>query len=348
MRFGSFLELPRPPGGTAAESFAQAFAHVDLAEELGLDIICLAEFHFTPARAISSPLTFGAAIAARTHRIRVGTSVLVLPLGNPIRMAEEAATLDQISQGRFEFGVGRSGFQVAYEGYGVAYSESRDRFWESLEVIVKAWTNERFSHAGQFFTYDNVCLVPNPLQRPHPPIRIAATSDETFPVIGRTGYPLLVGLRQVPLAQVVEQVESYRQARSEAGFTGPADISLRLPVYLAETAEEAWSEPEESFMSQFRRVATQLADTVAKPGIDTAEQRGQRAEAMSTLGWEDVVGDRAIVGTPEQAVEQIRVLRERLGITEVVAEFNAGELIPPERIERSLRLLAERVIPALR
>ncbi len=160
MRFGTFLEFSCPPGADTAECYARAFEHVDQAEAVGLDIVDVAEFHFTPNRVASSPVTLAAAIAGRTKRIKVGTSVLVLPLGNPIRMAEETATLDHVSNGRFELGVGRSGFQVSYDGYGVAYEESRDRFQEALDVIVGAWTNERFSYSGKYYSYSDVCLVP--------------------------------------------------------------------------------------------------------------------------------------------------------------------------------------------
>ena len=152
-----------------------------------------------------------------------------------IRMAEEAATLDQASGGRLEVGVGRSGFQVSYDGYGVAYAESRDRFQEALDVIVGAWTNERFSYEGMYYSYNDVVLVPKPLQVPHPPVRIAASSDETFPMIGRMGYPLLVGLRQVPLKKLGEQIASYRQAWYDAGVTdlalNPMSISAPLRAH---------------------------------------------------------------------------------------------------------------------
>ena len=348
MRFGSFLEFSCPEGASTAESYRRSFAHVDMAETLGLDIICLAEFHFTPNRVISSPLTLAAAIAGSTRRIKVGTSVLILPLGNPLRIAEETATLDHVSEGRFELGVGRSGFQVAYEGYGIPYGESRDRFWEALDVITKAWTMDRFSHEGRFYSYDNVCLVPKPLQSQHPPIRVAATSNDTFPLIGRMGFPLLIGLRTFPLAQVAEQVESYRRAWKEAGHEGTPDVSLRIPVYLADAQERAIAEPEESFMRQFRRLATQLSESATRPGADQREQRPERADTLAEVSWEDVRREKVIVGTPEMALEQIERLQEMLGFNEVVAEFNAGELIPPESIERSLRLLSERIIPALR
>lgn len=348
MRFGSFLELPLPEGTSSTEAYDHTFAHVDLAETLGLDTICLAEFHFTPNRVISSPLMLGAAIAGRTNRIKVATSVLVLPLTNPLRVAEETATLDNISGGRFEFGAGRSGFQVAYDGYGISYTESRDRFSEALEVIIKAWTNEKFSYHGQYYSYDDVCLIPKPIQSPHPVIRIAATSTDTFPANGRMGYPLLVGLRTVPLAQVTEQVRSYKTAYQKEGHAAPIDVSLRVPVYLAETKEAAINEPEHSFMRQTARLRTQLTSPTSGISVADEKSREERAKGLAAITWEDVRREKVIVGTPEMVIEQIKELQEALHLSEVVAEFNAGELIPHEHIERSLRLFCEKVIPAFK
>lgn len=181
MEFGLFMEFYQRPGYSQAQAFEESFARVRVAEEAGLDSIWLAEIHFAPDRSVlASPLTVASAIAAQTKRIRIGTAVEVLPLGNPIRMAEEAATVDHISKGRFEFGVGRSGLPRGYIGYNIPYSESRARFFESLEVIQKAWTMEHFSHKGQFYSYNDVCVVPKPYQSPHPPIRVAANSSDTF------------------------------------------------------------------------------------------------------------------------------------------------------------------------
>ena len=128
-----------------------------MAEESGFHSIWLAERHFQPQRSVlSSPITVAAAIADRTERVRVGIAVQVLPLNHPIRIAEEAATVDQISQGRFNFGIGRSGLTISYSGYNIPYSESRGRFWEALEVILKAWTTDEFSYEGEFYNFHNV------------------------------------------------------------------------------------------------------------------------------------------------------------------------------------------------
>ena len=130
------------------------------------------------------PVVWATAIAARTSRLRVGT-VLVLPLGHPVRMAEEIATLDNISQGRVDLGIGRSSFPRSYDGYDIPYAESRDRFEEFLQVMRLAFTQERFSYTGKYYTFRDVCMIPKPYQEPHPPLRAAATTRETFTVMGR-------------------------------------------------------------------------------------------------------------------------------------------------------------------
>jgi alkanesulfonate monooxygenase SsuD/methylene tetrahydromethanopterin reductase-like flavin-dependent oxidoreductase (luciferase family) len=347
MEFGSFMEFHRREGRSQPDAFREAFAHVDLAEELGLHAVWLAESHFNPARSVlSSPLVIASAIAARTKRLKVGTAVSVLPLGNPLRTAEEAATIDQISEGRFDFGVGRSGLPGSYEGYNISYAESRERFYEYLDIILTAWTNERFSYEGKYFTFNDVCLVPKPYQQPHPPIRIATTTSETFPAIGKMGFPIFIGVRSSGMRQVAEQVLTYKKAWEEAGHEGPIDVSLRVPVYVADTEEDALSVPEESFMRQFRRLGGQLAASAARVGADPREERSERGQQLATLTWEGVIGEKAAVGTPEMVIEQLQVMQETLSLSGVVAEFNAGELIPVEKIARSLTLFCEKVMPA--
>ena len=349
MEFGSFMEFHTRPGASQAEAFDESIAHVDMAEKLGLDGVWLAESHFSPERSMaSSPLIIAAALAGRTSRIKIGTAVHVLPLGNPLRIAEEAASLDHLSKGRLEFGVGRSGLPGSYEGYNIPYAESRERFFEALEVILQAWTSERFSYHGKYHSYEDVSLTPRPYQRPHPAIRVAATSDESFETFGRMGFPIFIGVRSLGATRVAEQVRSYERAWSEAGHKGPVDISLRVPVYVAPTKEEALGDPEESFMRQFRRLGRQLASSTENPGADAKTERGLRGKMLSEVTWEEARLEKAAVGTPEMVVDRLAEMRETLHLSGVTAEFNAGEMLPADRVARSLRLFCEQVAPAFR
>src|SRR5712692_3481595 len=157
MEFGMFHEFPSMPGRGETEMFDEAMAQVDAAERWGLDVMWLAEIHFAPERTyLSSPLALASAIAARTSRMQIGIAVQVLPLCHPLRLAEEAATVDQISRGRLIFGVGRSGLPRTYEDYGVSYGESRDRFAEVLDIIELAWSQPRFSYDGKYYSLKDV------------------------------------------------------------------------------------------------------------------------------------------------------------------------------------------------
>ena len=235
---GMFEEFWRRKGQTEVGAFRDAFAQIDAGERYGLDVAWLAELHVNPDRSVlSAPLNVASAVAARTKRMKIGIAVQVLPLCHPLRLAEEVATVDHISDGRLIFGVGRSGFARTYEAYGIAYAESRERFAEVLEIIEKAFINECFSYTGRYHSFDNVCLVPKPLQKPRPEIRMAATSYDTYPVIGTQGYPILIAVRQGRIEELAPHLAAYRAAYKAAGHNGQPRVYLRVPVYVGETPE---------------------------------------------------------------------------------------------------------------
>jgi alkanesulfonate monooxygenase SsuD/methylene tetrahydromethanopterin reductase-like flavin-dependent oxidoreductase (luciferase family) len=148
MHFGIFVEEMRY-GASQVSAFRDAFELAERAEAWGIDCVWLGEIHFTPTRSvISASLQVASSIATRTRRLRVGTAVTVLPLNHPLRIAEEIATLDHISEGRLEFGIGRSGVARSYDIYGIAYGESQARFREALEIIRLAWKGEPFGYDG--------------------------------------------------------------------------------------------------------------------------------------------------------------------------------------------------------
>jgi alkanesulfonate monooxygenase SsuD/methylene tetrahydromethanopterin reductase-like flavin-dependent oxidoreductase (luciferase family) len=346
MEFGVFHEFPHRTGRTDADIFAEGFELVDAAERWGLDVMWLAELHFSPTRSVlAAPLTIASAIAARTERLKIGTAVQVLPLADPLRLAEEAATVDQISQGRLIFGVGRSGFARTYEAYGVPYGESRKRFAEALEVITRAWSAPSFSYEGRYYRYQNVSVMPRPYQRPYPPIRIAATSPDTFPSIGAQGFPLFVAVRLGTFSELAPDIQAYRAAYRAAGHPGEGQVFLRVPVYIGETPDQAIAEPEDSIMQFFRNFAAQVAASAADAGTRPVEQRAERGERLQALSYDDVRRDKSIVGTAEQVGDRLQELQEELGLNGILAEPNCGALIPPERVLRSLRLLCHQVMP---
>jgi alkanesulfonate monooxygenase SsuD/methylene tetrahydromethanopterin reductase-like flavin-dependent oxidoreductase (luciferase family) len=347
--FGIFHEFSRSAGQTDAEAFAHSFAQVDAAERWGLDVVWLAELHFMPERSVASaPLVLASAVASRTRRMDIGIAVQVLPLCHPLRLAEEVATLDHISGGRLIFGVGRSGFPFTYEAYGVPYAESRERFAEVLEILKLGWSEERFSFEGSFYKYRNIRIVPQPLQRPHPRLRIAATSADTYPAIGAMGLPIFVAVRLGTIEELGPNIAAYRAAYRAAGHPGDGEVYLRVPIYVAETETAARSQPELSIMQFLKTLGQQMADSASRAGARAVEQRAERGQALQTISYDDALRDKLIVGTPASVSARLRDLIGKLGLNGVLAELNCGGLIPDAKVMRSLQLMCEEVAPRFR
>lgn len=349
MEFGMFHEFQRVPGQTETDAFSEAFEQVDAAERWGLDAMWLAELHCAPERSVlAAPLNIASAIAARTARMKIGIAVQVLPLCHPLRVAEEAATVDHISHGRLIFGVGRSGFPRTYEAYGISYGESRERFAEVLEIVRRAWTQERFSFDGQYYHFTNVCVVPKPYQQPLPEIRIAATSPDTYAAIGAQGYPIFCAVRLGTLSELVPGIQAYRDAYRAAGHQGRGQVFLRVPVYVADTEERARAEPEESIMYFYRYLGAQLTDSASRAGARAIEQRAERGQRLQTIDYGEVLREKIIVGTAQGVTERLAELQIELGLDGILAEMNCGSRIPHASVMRSLELLCREVTPRFR
>ena len=349
MFFGAFMEFGNRAGVTEAHAFQEGFRMVDAAEEQGLDGVWLAELHFNPTRSVmSSPIVIASSIATRTKRLRVGMAVYVLPLSNPLRIAEEVATVDHISEGRFEFGIGRSGFARSYDVFSIPYGESQERFAESLKIILQAWKGEEFSYEGKYYNVEKATISPVPYQQPHPPLRIAANSADTFIRLGEAGHPIFVGLRGMDIPELQENVNQYRKSWQKAGHPGQGDISLRIPVYAGETIEQAMDDPFESISGYFGRMGSLYRERAGKAGLEVTELADGRAERLAALSYDDMLKTKIAFGTAESLVDRFTQLKEELGLDGVVAELNPGGLIPEERVLRSLKIVTEKIMPAFK
>lgn len=346
MDTGLFLEFPALDEVTDQQAFQDGFWMAEEAERMGVDSVWLAEYHFIPFSVLSSPVMIATAIASRTQRIRVGLGVLLLPLGNPIRIAEEIATLDHISRGRLDLGIGRGTFPEHHDAFLSPYPESRGRFEEYLEIILKAWSTEQFSFEGEHYRCYDLSVRPKPYQQPHPPIRVGITSAETFPIIGRMGYPVFVNPSRVfALSDLSEHVDAYFKAWDEAGHPGGGNVGIRLPVYLAETAEQAYEEPRESTLTQVQSLGQRVALSANREGTTGNWQR--ESEQILKMDYDAWLRDKVVYGTPEAVLDRLLQLTEELRLSHIVFEINLGRRIPVELQMKSLRLLIDRVIPHL-
>jgi alkanesulfonate monooxygenase SsuD/methylene tetrahydromethanopterin reductase-like flavin-dependent oxidoreductase (luciferase family) len=345
MRFGFFDQLPRAEWQSESQRYQDILAQIELGDVLGFDTAWLGELHFIPNfSCLASPLMILAAAAQRTTRIRLGTAVTLLPLHNPVKMAEDAATLDVLSGGRLEFGVGRGAAPIYFAGYNVPIEESRERFEEALAVILHAWTSERLSYQGKYFCVQDLPLAPKPVQKPYPPIRIAANSPETFAIAGQQGLPIFAS----PLINPPDKLREYLEVHRETLKAGvEQDVALAFPVHMAESRAQARRECEASLMHFFS-----LADELIRPLADappkTYEAYQQLRDRLKQVTFESIDRDIGIFGDSDYCVERIQTLRQEFPMEEFIGYFNQGGLIDHVTVRRSMELFAREVIPLCR
>ena len=335
MEFGIFSAFNVREGSDEHAAFEEWVRLAEIADDLGVDCFWLAEFHFRPHTPLSAPLVIGSAIASRTQRMKIGMGVQLLPLANPLRLAEEAATLDHISGGRLVYGIGRSSFIDGYRGYGIDYEESRPRFFEALEIMRRAWADGPFSFDGEYYSFHGVNVVPKPFQKPHPQIRVACESRASFAMMADLGFPILIR-HQMEVPELHDLLDQYAQVRHARGDNRPNEVTLQASCYLAETTERAHSEPEYSTVRD-RRMAL-----MTRAGMEGDAEAGARLAVA--VNYEQLL-PRLLYGTPEAIVDRIAEYRDTLGISGMSLNVNPGGQIPFERVVNSVRLLMERVAP---
>lgn len=342
MKFGLHYQLPCSPAQSPVRRYRDTIAQAAYAETLGFESVWPVEQHFDPGFSIlPSPLLLLSAIAERTRRLRLGIGIILLPLSHPIRVAEEIATLDVISNGRVEFGVGRGVFPSHFAGFGIPQEESRERFLEALQVVRRAWTTERLSFQGKFFTVNDISVVPKPVQQPHPPICVAANTIETYEQMGQLGLAILTAAQITTFPKLRELIPRYRQARQAAGHPhgNGEELSLLAPCYVAESAEQVRREVEPSIRHFLDSL---IAAFPVGKGNRLLEEA---AERLRKTTYEQVCEVMGIFATPEACVDRLTQLREEFGMGRFLCWFNMGGQVPHEQVLRSMRLFADKVMP---
>ena len=246
VRFGYQLDFRNPPGSerSFAALYRDSLEQVELAEALGFDSIWLTEHHFTDDGYLPAMLPAAAAIAARTKRVTIGTFVLLAPFQHPLKLAEDAAVVDVISNGRLRLGLGQGYRQEEFDGFGVPRAERLGRTLETIAILKLAWTGKRFSFDGKYFRFKDVRVLPTPASRPYPELLWGAGAPRAIRRAAKLGLSFAcVGGRK--------EMGIYTEALKQAG-RNPADFSLvnSRVVYLAATAQEAWHEVGDALMYQ--------------------------------------------------------------------------------------------------
>jgi len=315
-------------------------------EALGFDSLWANEHHFGAYGGIlPSTTTMLAGLSQRTTRVRLGTSVVVLPLHNPIEIAEQLAMVDLMSNGRLEFGVGRGGGPYDYTRLGIPHDDLQERLHEEIEIILKAWSGERFTHEGRFYKFPDVTVWPRPEQRPRPPIWLSCTqTPANFEWAGRMGF----NLQTVPFFGVQGLINNNKLYRESWAGAGHAAGKWRTSAYYNCVLSEDKKEAREIARGAWGRYTAML-----KHALD----RNDRAQSPNPYlvrmlqDLQDVdrmVEDmRYIASTPDEAVSVLTRAQDAMGFTDCVCTFYFGG-ISYEQAQHSMRLFAREVMPQLR
>ena len=352
MKFGIFTIVPWHESKGQQQSLDEALEQIELSDRLGIDEVWLGEHRFSRHGLLSGIWSFAGLVAGRTKRIRIGTAVVVLPLHNPILVAEEAAMIDVISGGRLNLGVG-SGYQrQEFDGLGVDINESRERFYESVDVIRKAWTEETLNYHGKFTDVDNLWVLPKPLQQPHPPLfQAVSTSPASIDFAAKHQIQVIAGGPTDILGQAPQVIRAWRDRMEEYGHPHEhLDPPMSKGIYVAPTQEEAERDAEElqNFSSRILRSEGNnglIGMPIDKngnipPGYEHWANRQTDRDRRDDPGH---AGLPPLVGTPEVVIERLKET-QAAGINHVFGNFGFPGL-PNEKVLRSIELFAKEVMP---
>ena len=343
MEIGVWYDFRNPPQWKQPypQLYNETIEQIVFAEQLGFDAVWISEHHFVEDGYVSSPLGVAAAIAVRTTRIKIGTNLLLLPLHHPLRVAEDGALVDILSDGRFRLGVGQ-GYKVEeFDVFGIERRERGTRLEEELEIIRRAWSGERFRYDGEHYQYEDILVTPPPVQKPHPPFFIGARSDRATRRVARFGAALLIGADNLP-----RQYRLFSDAWAEAGQK-PVDppAAFLCGIYLDEDPERAWaSAANYAFYQQnlYRQWAGEAADFVTHA----------QAQALSLdefKGMDDrsiLMGNATIIGTPDECLAEIRRRRSQVPFQHLCFWARLPGM-PADKALQSLELFADQVLPVL-
>ncbi len=311
-----------------ATVYARALERIEIMDRSGYDAVWLAEHHFSSFSVCPSVHMVGMLAAARTRRLRIGTGVSLAPFYHPLRLAEEVALLDLLSGGRVNWGAGRGFARVEFEAFGVPPDESTARFRETVEIVLKAWTDERLTFAGEHFRFDGIEVLPKPAQRPHPPVWMAASSEGAIEWAAGRGFSILMDPHSSS-AEIGRKRRLYAERLIAAGFSEAGrEIPVARLVALGRNAAEAAA------------VARNGAQWIVNSYLGAQHRPVMQANFIPE-GVDPVrryLDEVILHGTPEAVIDQILRLREEIGLDYLLCAPLSHE---------TFMLLTEKVLPRL-
>ena len=332
MYFSQLCLTDRRPEQPDQLRFEQLLEEVRLLEQLGYWAVWFAEHHFAGYAICGDTLLLAAAAARETKRIKLGAGVVVLPLHHPIRVAEQAAMVDCLSNGRLLLGIGRGYQPHEFAGFGQSQEESLPRFEQALAVLQRAFSEENFSYRNDFWSGEHVTVWPKPVQRPIP-FWAACLSPSSFERYGRLGLPILTFPSTVPAEQIREGIQLYRQTYAAHGHD-PASMRIGFTAFTyLEPDRQRADQVFEAAMTEYFGLLDRLTRIEA-----SAEAAHQVYDRIPTTG--------RLTGDPAAVIERLRWIEEHFGVTDLVNVTHYAGLLSHQQVLASQRLFAEQVMPA--
>ena len=332
MRFGFFDQLPCPDGFTEHQRYKDILAQIDLADTLGYDTVWLTEHHFAEDGYSPSLMTLAGAAAACTRRVRIGTFLLLLPLHNAVRVAEDAATVDVISRGRFDLGIGKGYAPHEFVGYGIARKERASRFEEGIDVIRGMWTEAPFSFTGQHYRLRDIRLTPMPVQQPHPPLWVGALGPKAVDRAARLGCHYLG----------VGDTSAYDEALRRHG-RNPADFNVAQLIWahIAPSRDQAWDEAQEHvhwMLSVYGKWLREAGELQGPPSFFEPPPASELRRTKEPLLF------TPIIGNVQEVAEGIEQFTRSVRTTHLVLGMHLPG-IDPKIAKRSMETFARELLP---
>ena len=346
MEFGIFASLSGSPHGRDAVDYPALIRDIQLAERAGYAYYFLIEHQSTPYPGITSPNVFLAAVAQATQRIRLGAMVYQLPFHHPIRLAQDVATLDRISGGRAEFGLGYGVAPSEFASWHVDFAQRREMGIEAMEIVMQAWRGEPFSHHGKYWQLTDAIAQPTPVQQPHPRIWMGAHSHESFDYAAAMNFDLA---QNIDVESVIaEKFAYFRRAWTSHGHAGPRPRTMIVRHAHIAATDALAIEQAQPYMRE--GLAGQRGVNLARSvKADASAERKETARIYleSTKGYDFWVGEGlAFVGSPDTVAEQVRRQQALIGY-DILLTHHHITTMPDDLVRESERLFGEHVIPAL-
>ena len=330
---------------SASHYYGEMIEQIQCEEELGFEGVFFAE-HYVGGYAFPSPPVFAAAVAQRTKRIRLGTGVTLLPLSNPVRLAEEYAMVDVLSDGRLDFGIGRGVLKAEYELFDIDEAESHGRFHEAIEIIRQAWTQETVTYDGKYYKVRDVKALPKPVQQPHPPIWSAcAVTPESFTWAGSDGLQsddraVCLSQARATAGQARFVLEGARGGRSRSENPRGAGRLSPLRRGFGRRGARAGGQTLRPVLAILRSL-----DRKSFESADYKEYKGGLSKLFGDATYDDLdKGDCVIFGTPERCVQRLKRAQKDYRLDYPIFEVNFGGF-PHKETLKSLKKFAKYVMP---